>query len=164
MFTMEKQLLNMREGYVIAAMLDTGDSFLHLQKQDIDTETAEKLDYNPGKKGYEEYVEKALETGETLPNYHSLTEKLMEEPSLLYENNLLRHDAEKQIDQGLKMLEANRERSLNDAELNAVVSTAMKDTEVFPRKAIDKGKVLENLNIEVYVDNSSSFLGDEPLP
>ena len=150
---------------VIAAMLDTGDSFLHLEQQQIDMETAEELDYTTGKTGHSEYIEKALHTGERLPNYHSVAEKLTEEPSIIYENSLLRPKAEKQVDQGLKVLEANRERPLNDSEIEAVVSTAMKDTEAFPRKAIDKEKLLDQMYMEVYVDeNPSSQVGSEPVP
>ena len=150
---------------MIAAMLDTGDSFLHLEKQQIDMETAEELDYTTGKTGYSEYIEKALQTGERLPNYHSVAEKLIEEPSIIYENSLLRPEAEKQVDQGLKVLEANRERPLNDSEIEAVVSTAMKDTEAFPRKAIDKEELLDRMYMEVYVeDRPSTDIGSEPVP
>lgn len=150
---------------VIAAMLDTGDSFLHLEKQQIDMETAEELDYTTGKTGYSEYIEKALQTGERLPNYHSVAEKLIEEPSIIYENSLLRPEAEKQVDQGLKVLEANRERPLNDSEIEAVVSTAMKDTEAFPRKAIDKEELLDRMYMEVYVeDRPSTDIDSEPVP
>ena len=150
---------------VIAAMLDTGDSFLHLEQQQIDMETAEELDYTTGKTGYSEYIEKALQTGERLPNYHSVAEKLIEEPSIIYENSLLRPEAEKQVDQGLKVLEANRERPLNDSEIEAVVSTAMKDTEAFPRKAIDKEELLDRMYMEVYVeDRPSTDIDSEPVP
>ena len=150
---------------VIAALLDTGDSFLHLEQQEIDMDTAEELDYTSGKTGYSEYVEKALRTGEKLPNYHSVAEKLLEDPSITYRNDLLRPEARRQTEEGLKILEANRDRSLNHSEIEAVVSTAMKDTEAFPRKAIDKGEVLENLYIEVYVDERpSNIVDEEPLP
>ena len=150
---------------MIAAILDTGDSFLHLEQQQIDMETAEELDYSTGKTSYGEYVEKALKTGERLPNYHSVAEKLVEEPSIIYENGLLRPEAEKQVDQGLKVLEANRDRSLNDSEIEAVVSTAMKDTETFPRRAIDNEELLDRMYMEAYVeDGPSSRLGGEPVP
>jgi len=150
---------------VIAALLDTGDSFLHLEQQKTDTETAEGLGYSEGKIRYSEYVEKALQTGEQVPNYHSVAEKLVENPSILYENDLLRDEAMRQIDEGLQVLAANRDRSLNDAEVEAVVTTAMNDTEAFPRRAIDKGEVVDNLYIEVYSDERPGYVDqDEPIP
>lgn len=150
---------------VIAAMLDTGDSFLHLEKQQIDMETAEELDYTTGKTGYSEYIEKALQTGERLPNYHSVAEKLIEEPSIIYENSLLRPEAEKQVEEGLKLLKTNRDRSLESSEIEGVVSTAMKETEAFPRKAIDKEELLDRMYMEVYVeDRPSTDFDSEPVP
>lgn len=155
----------MRQRPVIAALLDTGDSFLHLEQQQIDMETAEELDYSSGRKGYGEYVEKALQTGEKLPNYHSVAEKLAEDPSIVYENDLLRPEAENQVEQGLRILERNRDRPLNDSEIEAVVSTAMKETEAFPRRAIDKEELLDRMYMEIYVeDGPSSLVGDEPVP
>ena len=141
---------------VIAAMLDTGDSFLHLEKQQINMETAEELDYTTGKTGYSEYIEKALQTGERLPNYHSVAEKLIEEPSIIYENSLLRPEAEKQVEEGLKLLKTNRDRSLESSEIEGVVSTAMKETEAFPQKAIDKEELLDRMYMEVYVEDRPS--------
>jgi len=150
---------------VIAAMLDTGDSFLHLEQQQIDMETAEELDYTTGKTGYSEYIEKALQTGERLPNYHSVAEKLIEEPSIIYENSLLRPEAEKQVEEGLKLLKTNRDRSLESSEIEGVVSTAMKETEAFPRKAIDKEELLDRMYMEVYVeDRPSTDFDSEPVP
>ena len=147
---------------LIAALLETGDSFLHLEQQEISPGTAQELETDR-RISYSEYVEQALQTGEKLPNYHSIAEKLAENPSILYENNLLRPEASKQIDESLQILGANVDRSLNHGEIKSVIKTAMKDTEAFPRKAIDKEKLVERLYIDIYAENNSKVY-DEPIP
>ncbi|PSH00586.1 MAG: hypothetical protein BRC30_02775 [Nanohaloarchaea archaeon SW_7_46_7] len=145
---------------LITALLETGNSFLHLEQQEISPETAQELE--TGRRiSYSEYVEQALQTGEKLPNYHSITEKLAENSSILYENNLLRPEASKQVSESLKILDGNVDRSLNHGEIEAVVTTAM-NSEAFPRKAIDKEKLVEKLYIDIYAGSDTVY--DELLP
>ena len=143
----------MSEGPVIAAMLETGDSFLHLEGQEINEETAEKLGYRPEKTvEYDEYVSKALDSSidQDMINYHTLAQRLIEEPQILYEENLLRPETYEQVEKHLDLLRSNRDRSLNISEIQAVINTTMDEANPFPRKAIDKEKLLENIYIGVY--------------
>lgn len=143
----------MSEGPVIAAMLETGDSFLHLEGQEINEETAEKLGYRPEKTvEYDEYVSKALDSSidQDMINYHTLAQRLIEEPQILYEENLLRPETYEQVEKHLDLLRSNRDRSLNLSEIQAVINTTMDEANPFQRKAIDKEKLLENIYIGVY--------------
>lgn len=144
----------MRERPVIAAMLDTGDSFLHLERQEISEETVRELGYRDTTdiQAYNDYMDAALRsrTEEHLPNYHSVAETLVEQPSLLYEQDLLRPETEQQADSRMEELRGTAGRSLNAPELEAITQKAMKDTQAFPRRAIDKEELLDRLHIGLY--------------
>lgn len=159
----------MRERPVIAAMLDTGDSFLHLEKQEIKEETAIELGYRDTRdvQSYSNYINEALQVGteEHLPNYHTVAEKLLEEPDLLYEQGLLRPETENQVKKHRELLKETAERPLTSSELGSITLTAMKDTQKFPQRAIDKEELLDRLYVGLYSTEeiSASLPRDEPI-
>jgi hypothetical protein len=132
----------------VAAILETGDSFLHLENEKIDEETAKEIG---GRQTYREYRRKAESLdSDGLPNYHTSARELMQKPFQLYREELLRPEALEKASRSLEALREITERPLNENERASIVRTAMKETEPFPRRAIDKGELLDRMYVDVY--------------
>ena len=129
---------------VAVALLETGDSFLFLEKQRISHELADEID---GKVSYSSYRDKAIDKGVTRPNYYSIAEELMEDQVTLYREGLLRSGIEEQVDKNLEILESKRDRELHYSELEAVISTAIKDEEMGSRMAIDREELTSRIKV-----------------
>ena len=129
---------------VAVALLETGDSFLFLEKQRISHELADEID---GKVSYSSYRDKAIDKGVTRPNYYSIAEELMEDQVTLYREGLLRSGIEEQVDKNLEILESKRDRELHYSEVEAVISTAIKDEEMGSRMAIDREELTSRIKV-----------------
>jgi hypothetical protein len=137
-----------------AAILETGDSFLHLESTEVNQETTEDID---GREQYSDYRKKAQGLEEKVPDYFTAAETLMENPFILYHEELLRPEAYSEAEKNLEALKQTAGRKLSDSEKDSVVKTAMKETEAFPRKAIDKEELVDRLYIDVYDERPDSL-------
>lgn len=131
---------------VAVALLETGDSFLFLEKQRISHELADEID---GKVSYSSYRDKAIDKGVSRPNYYSIAEELMEDQVMLYKEGLLRSGIEERVEKNLEILDSKRDRELHYSEVEAVISTAMKHEDSTPRMAIDREKLTSRIKVKL---------------
>lgn len=137
-----------------AAVLETGDSFLHLETTEVSEDTT--IEEMEGREQYSDYRQKAQGLEQDVPDYFSAAETLMDNPFTLYSEELLRDEAYREAERNLEALRQTAGRELSESEKDSVVLTAMKETESFPRKAIDKGELVDRLYIDVYDERPDS--------
>lgn len=138
----------------VTALLEKGDSFLHLEQAAVDEETASEIG---GRQNYRDYREEIKAIDEKLPNYHTAARKLMQKPFRLYREELLRPEAAEEAARNLEALRETAERPLSENEKASIVRTAMNETESFPRRAIDKGELLDRMYVDVYDERPSTM-------
>ncbi|MFB6114716.1 MAG: hypothetical protein ABEK04_00345 [Candidatus Nanohalobium sp.] len=148
---------------VIAAVLESEEGLKLLDHEILSPKEATDLGYGRNsledRETYREYRDRRLETGagSELFDYHSLAQELISDPLFLYDEGLLEDEVYENAAKDIHFLDANRDRPLNRSELEAVVSTAMKEEDFFPKKALDKEEFVDRVYVGLY-----SSLADTP--
>jgi len=138
----------MRDKPSITAILETGETGIPIEQETLTQKQAQTLGYRP--QNYREFTEKALENNIfDVPNYHTVADKLLETPSLLYEQELIQEQVKNEIDRHLDLLRENRDRTLNKSEMDAVISTSLNER-IAPKRSLDKQEIIDRLYMNVY--------------
>lgn len=141
---------------VITALLESDEGLKVLDHQVLSPTELTELGYGGedigGLEGYEDYRERRENHSSEADSidYHSVVDEIIDEYILLYEEGLLEEEIETRAQADTRFLASNRDRSLNDSEIGAVVSTAMKKEDFFPKKALDKEEIVDRLYVGLY--------------
>lgn len=148
---------------VLTALLESDEGLQVLDHEVLSPGEASSLGYTGEDIGtleeYEDYRQRRelFSPEADSIDYHRVVDEIIDEYIFLYEEGLLEEDIETRADADMRFLASNRERSLNDSEIGAVVSTAMKKDGFFPKKAVDKEELVDRLYVGLY-----SSLADTP--